>query len=84
MTKSVRNEFSKIRNDYFDTTKLIQLKIENNLWRTQLDELFSKKGAEDISQYCKLQEGDAVLLAIGHEINAVSTNKFGFFLNNNK
>ncbi|KAL6444713.1 hypothetical protein ACFW04_002052 [Cataglyphis niger] len=71
LTKSVRNEFSKIRNDYFNTTKLIQLKIENNLWRTQLDELFSEKGAEDISQYCKLQEGDVVLLAIGHEINAL-------------
>ncbi|XP_070156119.1 aspartate--tRNA ligase, mitochondrial [Polyergus mexicanus] len=71
LTKSIRNEFSKIRDDYFNTTKLIQLKIENNLWRVQLDELFSKNVTEDISQYCKLQEGDAILLAIGYEINAL-------------
>lgn len=71
LTKSIRNEFFKIRNDYFNTTRLVQLKVENNLWRTQLDELFSKNVAEDISQYCKLQEGDAVLLAIGHQIDAL-------------
>lgn len=72
MTNSIRNKFSKIRNDYFNTTKLIQLKIENNLWRAQLDELFSKNVAEDILQYCQLQEGDVVLLAIGQQIDAVS------------
>ncbi|KMQ96518.1 aspartyl-trna mitochondrial [Lasius niger] len=70
LTKSIRNEFSKICNDYVNT-KLVQLKIENNLWRAQLDELFSKNVAEDISQYCKLQEGDAILLAIGRQIDAL-------------
>ncbi|GAB1869573.1 Aspartyl-tRNA synthetase, mitochondrial [Camponotus japonicus] len=71
LTKSVRNKFSKIRDDYFNTTKLIQLKIENNLWRAHLDELFSRNVAEDILQYCQLQKGDAVLLAIGQQIDAL-------------
>lgn len=70
LTKSIKNDFSKIRNDYVSTAKLVQLKIENN-WRTQLDELFSKNVAEDILQYCKLQEGDAILLAIGRQMDAL-------------
>lgn len=73
LTKSIREKFSKIRNDYFRTTKLVQLKIESNSWRTQLDRLNPKSAtiAEDISQYCKLQEEDAVLLAIGYRMDAL-------------
>lgn len=55
------------------------------MWRAQLDELFSKNVAEDILQYCQLQEGDAVLLAIGQQIDAVSIKKLdSLFLNDNK
>ncbi|KAL0125095.1 hypothetical protein PUN28_004324 [Cardiocondyla obscurior] len=73
LTKSVREGLSKIRSDYFGITKLVQLKIENDLWKAQLDKLKPKSPtvAEDISQYCKLQEGDAVLLAIGHQTDAL-------------
>ncbi|XP_018398053.1 PREDICTED: aspartate--tRNA ligase, mitochondrial [Cyphomyrmex costatus] len=73
LTKSIKNELSKIRNDYFGITKLVQLKIENNSWSTQLDKLKLKSGiiAEDISRYCKLQEGDVVLLAIGYRMDAL-------------
>ncbi|XP_012540759.2 aspartate--tRNA ligase, mitochondrial isoform X2 [Monomorium pharaonis] len=73
LTKSIRDELSKIRSDYFGATKLVQLKIEGNSWRTQLDKLKSKSGAiaENILQYCKLQEGDAILLAIGHRMDAL-------------
>ncbi|XP_011170496.1 aspartate--tRNA ligase, mitochondrial [Solenopsis invicta] len=73
LTKSIRDGLSKIRSDYFSATKLIQLKIENDSWRTQLDKLKPKSGAiaEDLSQYCKLQEGDAVLLAIGRRMDAL-------------
>jgi len=85
LTKSVRNKFSKIRDDYFNTTKLIQLKIENNLWRAHLDELFSRNVAEDILQYCQLQKGDAVLLAIGQQIDAVSIKSLdSLFFSSNK
>lgn len=81
LTKSIRDGFSKICSDYFDATKLVQLKIESDSWRAQLDKLKPKSGtiAEDVSQYCKLQEGDAVLLAIGHRMDAVSI-KSGFSL----
>ena len=74
MTKSVREGLSRIRSDNFDTTKLVQLKIESNSWRTELDKLRLKAGitAKDISQYCKLQKGDAVLLTIGNQMDAVS------------
>ncbi|KAG5314272.1 SYDM protein, partial [Acromyrmex insinuator] len=73
LTKSIRDELSKIRNDYFGTTKLVQLKNESNSWKTQLDKLKLKSGiiAKDVSQYCKLQEGDAVLLAIGYRMDAL-------------
>jgi len=48
------------------------LKIENDLWTTQLIKLFSSNIAENISQHCKLQQGDVVLLAIGPRIDAVN------------
>ncbi|KAH0948859.1 hypothetical protein HN011_000201 [Eciton burchellii] len=70
-TKSVRDEFSKIHNDYFSSTKLIQLKIESDSWRTQLVKLFSSNTAENISQHCKLQQGDVALLTIGPRIDAL-------------
>ncbi|KYM92890.1 Aspartyl-tRNA synthetase, mitochondrial [Atta colombica] len=72
LTKSIRDELSKIRSNYF-ATKLVQLKIESNSWKTQLDKLKLKSGivTKDVSQYCKLQEGDAVLLAIGHRMDAL-------------
>lgn len=61
------------------------MKIENNLWRAQLDELFSKNVAEAILQYCQLQEGDVVLLAIGQQIDAVSIKSLdSLFLSDNK
>lgn len=66
----------KIRDDYFTTTKLIVLKVESNSWKAQLEKLFSENVTEDIVQFCKLQEGDAVLLVIGHHIDAVSLNFF--------
>ncbi|EZA48320.1 Aspartyl-tRNA synthetase, mitochondrial [Ooceraea biroi] len=69
-TKSVRDEFSKIHSDYFDGTKLIQLKVEGDSWRTQLAKLFSSEVAENISRRCKLQQGDAVLLTVGSRIDA--------------
>lgn len=73
LTKSVRDELSKIRGDYFAATKMVQLKVESDSWRKRLDQLQLKSGAtaEDVSQYCKLQEGDAVLLAIGRRIDAL-------------
>lgn len=71
LTKSVRDELSKIHNNYFNTTKLVPMKIENNSWRTQLDKIFSKNVAEAISQYCKLQQGDAMLLAIGRRTDTL-------------
>ncbi|XP_012217888.2 aspartate--tRNA ligase, mitochondrial [Linepithema humile] len=71
LTKSIRDNFSKIRNDYFDTTKLIQFKIESNSWRAQLNKVFPQNVVENISQYCKLQEGDAVLLTIGRRFDAL-------------
>ncbi|XP_011348257.2 aspartate--tRNA ligase, mitochondrial isoform X2 [Ooceraea biroi] len=70
-TKSVRDEFSKIHSDYFDGTKLIQLKVEGDSWRTQLAKLFSSEVAENISRRCKLQQGDAVLLTVGSRIDAL-------------
>lgn len=67
------------------------MKIENNSWRTQLDKIFSKNVAEAISQYCKLQQGDAMLLAIGRRTDTVSESnknfipiRIGFLYNNNK
>lgn len=74
-TKSVRESLSKIRQDYFSDTKLVQLKIEGDSWRAQLAKLFSKSIAASISQQCKLKQGDVVLLAIGHRLDAVSTTK---------
>lgn len=74
LTKSVRDELVKTRDDYFTATKLVALKIESNSWRAQLEKLFSKSVTEDIAQFCKLQEGDAVLLTIGHHVDAVSQN----------
>ncbi|XP_011881574.1 PREDICTED: aspartate--tRNA ligase, mitochondrial-like [Vollenhovia emeryi] len=73
LTKSVKEGLSKIRGDYFGTTKLVQLKVESNSWRAGLDKLKLKSGVtvEDISQCCKLQEGDAVLLAIGHRMDTL-------------
>ncbi|XP_032687271.1 aspartate--tRNA ligase, mitochondrial isoform X2 [Odontomachus brunneus] len=71
LTRSVRDELSKIRDKYFTTTRFVALKIENNSWRTQLEKLFSRSITENIEQFCKLQEGDAVLLAIGHHIDAL-------------
>lgn len=82
LTKSMKDSFSKIRNDYFDTTKLIQLKIESNSWREQLNKVFSQNVVENISQYCKLQEGDMILLTIGRRFNAV--NKIFFLILSNK
>lgn len=49
----------------------MQLKIESNLWKAQLDKVFSRNVAENISQYCKFQEGDTILLTIGHRDDAV-------------
>ncbi|XP_025152367.1 aspartate--tRNA ligase, mitochondrial isoform X2 [Harpegnathos saltator] len=66
LTKSVRDKLSKIRDDYFTTTKLVALKIENNSGRAQLEKIFSKNITENIVQFCKLQEEDVILLAVGH------------------
>jgi len=48
------------------------LKIERDSWKTQLAKLFSSNTVENISQHCKLQEGDVALLTIGPRIDAVS------------
>lgn len=72
MTKSVKDNIRNIRDGNFNTTKLYQLKIDSNSWKIQLDKLFSKNITESISQYLKLQEGDAVFLAIGNQNDAVS------------
>ncbi|XP_014472835.1 PREDICTED: aspartate--tRNA ligase, mitochondrial [Dinoponera quadriceps] len=71
LTKSVRDELLKMRDVKFSAAKLVLLKTESNSWRGQLEKLFSKNATEDIVQFCELQEGDAVLLAIGHHIDAL-------------
>ncbi|XP_011149840.1 aspartate--tRNA ligase, mitochondrial isoform X3 [Harpegnathos saltator] len=71
LTKSVRDKLSKIRDDYFTTTKLVALKIENNSGRAQLEKIFSKNITENIVQFCKLQEEDVILLAVGHYDDAL-------------
>lgn len=71
LTKHTKNELLKIQSDYFNAIKLVLLKIEGDSWRPKLDKIFSNIIVGDILHYCKLLEGDAVLLAIGHRIDAL-------------
>lgn len=69
-TRSIKENFNDIKNKYFPTTKLFQLKIDSNSWKLQLERLFSTTVAENVMQALNLNIGDMLFLTVGSKIDA--------------
>lgn len=70
LTHSIREKFNDIKNKYFPTVKLFQIKISDNSWKLQLDKLFSTRIAEDVIRTLNLNIGDLLFLTVGPKLNS--------------
>ncbi|KAK2587580.1 hypothetical protein KPH14_003708 [Odynerus spinipes] len=69
LTRSVKEQFSDIKNKYFPTTKLYQLKMSSNSWKLQLEKLFSMTVAENMIKVLNLNIGDILFLTVGPKVD---------------